>query len=151
MLPTGAVVYQQFEYQRCGHTGKFDFYPVITDNQPVTRSLQINAGAQLTIQASGSIAIAGDVTNGTLNNLGTITLNGTLAQSFPGGTGTVTGMNILDINKASGAATLNRKFYISGELKPRAGNIILTDTVTIGSGPAGTARIDKGNYGVLYI
>ena len=52
-------------------------------------------------------------------------------------------MNILDINKASGAATLNRKFYISGELKPQAGNIILTDTVTIGSGPAGTARIDK--------
>lgn len=124
--------------------GSLTFYPVITDNQPVTRSLQINAGAQLTIQASGSIAIAGDVTNnGTLNNLGTITLNGTLAQSFPGGTGTVTGMNILDINKASGAATLNRKFYISGELKPQAGNIILTDTVTIGSGPAGTARIDK--------
>lgn len=124
--------------------GALPFYPLIIDNLPVTRNLQIEPGATVTIQAGASLAIHGDVQNdGTIQNNGSIVLTGGNAQNFPGGVGSITAMHTLEINKSASSVTLNRDIYVQHELKPVAGSIILTDTVTIGSNAGGTARIDQ--------
>lgn len=93
--------------------GSLPFYPVISNALPVARNLQVEAGATLTIDAAGTLGLTGDVViDGTLNNQGIIILNGSVAQSFPGGSGNITAMHTLEVNKPSGAATLNRKFGV---------------------------------------
>ncbi len=120
-------------------------FPVITTATPVARDISIGSSASVTINSGGIISFSGNVTNdGTITNNGTIVLNGTSAQSFPGGTtGTIAAMNILEVNKSNGTGTFNKKFRITGILKPTAGVIAVSDTITIHSDAAGTASIDK--------
>lgn len=120
-------------------------FPVITTGTPAARDISIGTGASVTIDAGGTLSISGNVTNdGTIINNGTLVLNGNTAQSFPGGsTGSVAAMNIFEVNKPAGAATINNKFTISGLLKPVAGAIVLNDSITMRSDAAGTASIDK--------
>jgi hypothetical protein len=122
------------------------FYPVITTGTPAAKNLTINNGGSVTINAGGVLSITGNMVNdGTLTNNGSIILNGTLPQGFPGvsTTGVVTAMRVLEVNKTSGLTTFNNKFPIDSLLKPTAGAIAVNDTVTIRSVPSGTASIDK--------
>ena len=120
-------------------------FPVITTATPVARDISIGTGASITIDAGGTLSISGNITNdGTINNNGTLVLNGSTAQSFPGGTtGTIAAMNILEVNKSAGTLSFDKKFSISGMLKPVSGAIAVNDTITLMSNATGTASLDK--------
>ena len=121
------------------------FFPIITTATPVVRDISIGTGASITIGAGGILSISGNVTNdGTITNNGTLVLNGSTAQSFPGGTtGSIAAMNILEVNKSAGTLSFNKKFSITGMLKPVAGAVAINDTITLMSNASGTASLDK--------
>ncbi|MEO8769743.1 MAG: T9SS type A sorting domain-containing protein [Ferruginibacter sp.] len=117
--------------------------PAIAVTTAVCHDINVSSGASLIINAGSIFSFKGAfVNNGAIVNNGTIALTGTSAQSFPGGTtGTITAMNILEVNNAAGA-TFNKSFTIWGTLKPTAGFIILSnDTVTLHSDTTSTARV----------
>jgi len=120
--------------------------PVISSAAAVARRVEIAAGASLTINnpGTGSLAIATDlVNNGTLTNNGTIILNGSggTAQNFPG-PGTITAMNILEINNTGAGVSLNNNLRIGTILKPTQGNLSLNNSdITISSDANRTALV----------
>lgn len=118
------------------------FNPIITVTTAVSRDISIASGASLIINSGGIFSFKGAfVNNGTIVNNGSIILNGTTAQSFPGGTtGTITSMNLLEVNNPAGV-TFNKEFTIWGTLKPTAGIISLNDTITLHSDTTSTARV----------
>ena len=133
IIPTGAIA-----------------YPVI-DGIAATKEISIATNANLTIGASGSLSVKETfANNGTLKNNGTILLDGNALQVFPTGSGTITAMNVLDLNNTVGV-TLNKKMRISGKLKPRAGTITLVDTIFISSTLDSTASITKAGATTQFV
>ena len=125
------------------------FNPVISGAQSAfTRNITLNNGATITIANDGTLSVSGNtINNGTITNNGIYKINGSTDQGFPGGTtGIVSKMNILEINKASGAVNFNKKFAITdtGVLRvTKATTINISDTITMKSTLVGTSRIDS--------
>jgi hypothetical protein len=99
-------------------------------NGELASNVYVGDGATLNL-SSGTLTIAGDLTNnGTINpSTGTITFNGTGAQKITG-TGIVANFNNLIINKASGTLTLEQPAKVAGTLTMTQGDII-TDATNI--------------------
>ncbi len=95
-------------------------------------TLQVDAGVTLIITGAYS------VTGGTINNQGTIVLQGAAAQTFPGtgvtiDNGTAGTMTNLNINNSNGVA-LDNSFAISGTLTLTAGTLnIGSHNLTLGT------------------
>ncbi len=122
-------------------TSGLPHYPRIDENINLD-NLTVHSGASLLITKNGTLSIRGDYAYaGTLTNNGSIILNGLATQSFPGSTATVTAMNELEIDNESGVQ-IDQSFSISGVLTSTQGTLYLNDkTITLASGPAGTARV----------
>ncbi len=121
-------------------------YPIITAAGPVARNITIVAGASVTINATGVLDVKGNLANsGNLNNSGEITLTGSIAQSFPGATGTIVAMKKLTISNTSGvnpAVTINQNLKIDDAIVPTQGIVNLNNVyVTLRSKVDSTARI----------
>ncbi|UEG49093.1 hypothetical protein LK994_10670 [Ferruginibacter lapsinanis] len=121
-------------------------YPIITSGVAATcKNYNMAVNASVTIDSGGSLAISGTYTsNGTLINNGDVLLNSSsVAQSFPGATGSITAMNNLTVNNTSGlGVTFDKDFFITGALTPTAGNIDVNNAlVTLISTATATARV----------
>lgn len=131
-----------------GPTGN---YPIIPSAYTASiNNLTMGNNARLTIANTGQLNIAGAITNnGTIINRGNMVLNGTGPQSFPGsGTGSITYLNQLTINKSSNTAAINRAITVAGALLPTAGNLAVNEPVTIRSTNDTTARVGIVGSGV---
>ena len=104
-------------------------------NSDATLTGGLTIGSNITLTTNGAtrnISLTGDFTNnGTLdirtNYIGTITFNGTAAQSITGST--TTSFNNLTINNSSSTGvTLNKPISINGTLTLTDGNIYSTST-----------------------
>ena len=119
------------------------FYPVISA-PAAAKNIQLAAGASLTIDAAANLDIAGSVTNdGILTNNGSIKLAGSVAQTFPGGSGSVPSMVSLVVDNSGPGVTINRKLRILESVTFTSGDITLQDTMTIASSISGTASVGK--------
>ena len=117
--------------------------PVITSVNAVAHDISIISGASITISSTGVLSFKGAfVNNGTLINDGTLVLNGSTSQAFPGGTtGTITRMNVLEVNNNAGVS-FDKPLTITGMLKPTAGPVTLNNiTVTLHSDTLATASV----------
>lgn len=124
-------------------------YPEI-DGIAAAKEISVATNAKLTIKGNGSLSVKeAFANNGTFKNNGALILDGTALQVFPTGNGTITDMNILDINNTVGV-TLNKKMRITGKLRPRAGTITVTDTIFIASTFDSTASITKAGSQFVY-
>lgn len=119
-------------------------YPVISA-PAFANTIRIFAGASLTINATGSISVRRDFENaGILTNNGLISMNGTIAQQFPGAAGTINAMSILQINNTGPGVFLNKSFTIDRELRPTSGLFSLGDfDITLRSTLQRTAAVSK--------
>ncbi|MGG9972199.1 sugar-binding protein [Ferruginibacter sp. SUN002] len=135
-----------------GTTGN---YPILTSGvAAVCRNISIIGNASITINTGASFDIYGTYTStGSLINNGDFGLKSTtVAQSFPGSTGTITAMNNLNVNNTSGlGVTFDRSFSITGALTPTAGTVNINNaTITLVSSATATARIGIVGSGFSY-
>ncbi|HMP22224.1 MAG TPA: T9SS type A sorting domain-containing protein [Ferruginibacter sp.] len=126
-------------------------YPVIQAGDSGTvRNIIIEANASVTIADGGVIGISGAITNnGAIANFGEVLLNGSISTSFPG-TGALTAMNHLTIEKTAGTVTLNKAMQISGILKPVSGSIMVNNRVTLRSTADSTASVGTCTASITY-
>ncbi len=116
------------------------FIPAVTTNPSIfadynieVKNISLYSGTSLTIASKGTFKINGTYTNtnGTLINNGLLVMAGSEAgQAFPGLTGNVAAMNLLELANSSGIS-LNKSFKIKGALIPTEGNINIEAGVTI--------------------
>ncbi len=132
-------------------------YPIIASSVAGTcRNITISTNASVSINTGGSLAVSGTYSsNGAFTNDGEFIFNSnSLAQSFPGPTGTVSAMNNFTINNTSGlGVTFNRDFSIYGALTPTAGVVNVNNAlVTLTSTATTTARVGivGGGSGFTY-
>lgn len=130
-------------------------YPVIYAVVAGTcRNIILSANASVTINKNGSLAVSGTYSsNGALTNNGELIFNSSsVAQSFPGPTGTVSAMNNITINNTSGlGVTFNRDFSIYGVLTPTAGIVDVNNAlVTLTSTDTSNARVGIVGEGFTY-
>lgn len=121
-------------------------YPVINASVSGTcKNITISSNASVIINTNGSLAASGTYSsNGTFTNNGEFIFNSSsVAQSFPGATGTVSTMNNFTINNTSGlGVTFNRDFSIYGALTPTAGLVNVNNAlVTLTSTATTNARV----------
>lgn len=122
--------------------------PIIQNgNTGSVRSLTIDPGADMTVNAGGTLQVKLDLATqagGTFTNNGTLKLVGDEAgvtQNFPG-SGTIVAMNRLEINNTGAGVALNKNIFIENELKPTAGILALGNyDITIRSNATQTARV----------
>ncbi len=120
-------------------------FPVIEDAREVNK-IKLESGTSLTLTSAGQITINNTYTNSGSNitNNGTWIMAGSAAsQTFPGTAATVSAMNNLEINNASGIS-FDKSFSITGSLIPTAGNINVNNNiaVTLKSSATATASVD---------
>lgn len=128
------------------------FYPIIITATPVAHNINIQSGGSITINNTGTLSNTGSWTNdGTLTNNGIIVLNGSgTPQSFPGaGAGSMPTMVSLTANNPAGV-TLNKGFTLNGTLKPKIGQLLVQDVITLHSDASGTARVDTVQGTIAY-
>ncbi|MBK8711852.1 MAG: hypothetical protein IPL97_08280 [Niastella sp.] len=120
-----------------------DFYPVITNTVPTVHNITIQPLAELAIEEGAVFNVYGDFINaGTVSNDGTISLRGSQPQLFPGKTGNLAAMNILEIANTAGGVKLDTSVYVTGELKPTSGVLNLDNyDFTLKSLSYTTARV----------
>ena len=120
-----------------------EFYPVITNTVPTVHNITIQPLAELAIEEGGIFNVYGNFVNmGTVTNDGTISLRGSQAQLFPGKSGTLAAMNILEIANTAGGVKLDTSVYVTGELKPTSGVLNLDNyDFTLKSLSYTTARV----------
>jgi len=98
-------------------------------------SVYIGTGANMNLNA-GNLTIEGNlVNNGTITpGSGTVTFSGTSTQTISG-TGAVSNLNNLVVNKASGTLTLSQPIKVTGTLTMTQGDIIsdATNILEVGS------------------
>lgn len=126
-------------------------YPIIATGVTANvANITLNVNSRMVIQPNAGLNIGGTMINdGNIINRGTITLNGTGAQTFPGtGLGQVGYLNELVIDKSAGNTTLNRSFAVNGALIPTRGNIQVDSLITIRSTNDTTARVGIFGAGV---
>jgi hypothetical protein len=111
----------------------------------------IDAGASMTISSGGLLSTGGNFANsGTLTNNGTIKLNGNSNQSFPGNSGSINAMNILEVNSTS-IVTINKSFDITTELRPTSGTLALDNfNITLKSTAGNTASVSAVGGAITY-
>lgn len=120
----------------------------ISANQTIA-NLNLSAGGNLTVDAGSTLTITGTYTPGagTINNLGTIVLNGSAAQTFPGSSttvnnGTANTLTNLTINNSNGV-TLNKDLIVSGALTLTAGTFNVNgQTLTLNGSISGAGSLD---------
>ncbi|MBL7859420.1 MAG: T9SS type A sorting domain-containing protein [Cyclobacteriaceae bacterium] len=113
------------------------------------RDLLINTGASVTINASNTLSIFGNLTNnGTLTtNTSTVTLSGSSQQTA---SGNAINFNNLTINNSSGSSpqvVINSFLTIQGTLTMTAGNVNLSGynlTLGLDAGTTGTLSYTNG-------
>ena len=118
----------------------------ISSNQSLG-DIVLNNGGTLLVDAGTTLTINGNWTGGgTIDNNGTIILAGSSAQSFPGSSGTVSAMNNLTINNASGV-TLDQSMNVDGTLTLSSGTLTLgNNNLTLGaSSPAIAGTLSAAN------
>lgn len=108
----------------------------ISSNQSLG-NVTLNSGGTLAIDAGVTLTVTGTFTGGgTLNNLGTIALNGTSAQTFPGSSttvnnGTANTLTSISVNNSNGV-TLDKSFTVAGNLGFSSGKVALNgNTLTL--------------------
>ena len=111
--------------------------------------ITIKAGTVLNIGKNACLVTNSNINNkGTLINEGSIVLNGNSAQSFPGITGSIPLMNVLEIKNSSSGITLNQAIKIDKELKLTNGNLALGNyDITIRSTAGKTAAVSAIGVG----
>lgn len=121
------------------------FYPLIFDSLPVARNIVIQNAASIEIQGAARLSVYGNLQNsGNIINNGTLTLSGSIAQTYPGNAGTISAMRILEIANTGAGVVLDKSSYVSEELKPTSGNFALSNfDFTIRSSDTLTARVSK--------
>ena len=104
--------------------------------------MTIKAGVALTITGGSYLTTNTDINNkGTLTNAGSLVLNGTSAQNFPGA-GSISLMNTLEVRNTGAGVLLNNGLKIAKELKLTTGTFALGNyDVSIKSDQAQTAAI----------
>jgi Secretion system C-terminal sorting domain len=115
----------------------------VSSNQTIA-NLNLSAGGNLTVDAGTTLTITGTYTGGagTINNQGTIVLQGAAQQTFPGATavinnGTSGALTNLTINNSNGVV-LNKDITVAGALTLTAGNLSVNGkTLTL----AGTVSV----------
>jgi autotransporter-associated beta strand protein len=104
--------------------------------------LDLSGGGNLTIDGGATLTVTGTYTPGagTIDNQGTLVLQGSGALSFPTST-SITNMNNLTIDRSSGSVTLNQNLTIGGTLTLTNGTFaVAANTLTLNGGAiAGTA------------
>ena len=92
-------------------------------------SLNVESGS--TVNLSGSVSISGDIINNGTINYGTSTLNidGSADQTISGGNTT---LNNLTVSKSSGNLIVDVPLVIKGALYMDGGNIVNSETMTVG-------------------
>lgn len=120
------------------------FYPIIGATASA-KSIVVKSGASLTLNSIGNLSVLGNVNiEGTLTNNGKIILNGTSAQSFPGATATINGMNKLEIKNTEAGVILNKSINITEELIPTSGLLALGNfNITLISSATTTASVTQ--------
>ncbi|HRQ21380.1 MAG TPA: T9SS type A sorting domain-containing protein [Ferruginibacter sp.] len=120
-------------------------YPVLTTNTNVAGSVTIQNGASVTINSGAALAVHGAnfTINGTLANNGSIRFNGTAAQTFGSGTGTITAMHTLEMNNTT-SLSVDKNLAVTGALLPNAGTITLNNiNITLVSSATATASVGQ--------
>lgn len=124
-------------------------YDVATNGDFIAKDITINAGKTLTITA-GNISLTGNFDNnggGITQTGGTITFNGTAAQTIEGDNS----FHDLTINNASGV-TLNSATSVTGVLTLTDGTLTTGGNLTLAStsaGSGGTATVDFSGSGSI--
>jgi hypothetical protein len=121
-------------------------------------NLNLSGGGNLTIDAGVTLTITGVYTPGagTINNLGTIVLNGAAAQSFPGSSttinnGTAGTLTNLTIDNSNGV-TLDKSFTVAGTLTLTAGALSLAgNTLTLNGAVSGSGTLSGSSTSNLTI
>lgn len=107
----------------------------------------VYAYGTITVDAGVTLTITGTWTGGgTIVNNGTIVLAGSAAQSFPGSSTTVSAMNNLTINNASGVL-LDKSINVDGTLTLSSGRLSLgsNDLILGASSPAIAGTLSAAN------
>jgi hypothetical protein len=119
--------------------------PTISITTGLVKNITIETGATLTM-STGSLSVKGNWTNnGTFDpGNGSVTFNGTVAQSIAGN-GTTPFTN-LTINNSSTGLTLNSPVDVTNALTMTAGNVstTITNILTLGVGSVGTLTWTSG-------
>ena len=112
-----------------------------------TRALTIGTGRTLTINNTGTIGVAGDVTSSGVfdASAGGITLNGTAAQTI---TGSITVKN-LTVNNTAGVVLFSGATRVLGTYTPQAGTLNANGKLVMASTAAGTSNIAQGSGNYL--
>lgn len=124
-------------------------YPVLTTGTNVAGSVNIQNGANITINSGGVLTVHGAsfTIDGTLANNGNIRFNGTAAQSFGGGAGTITAMHTLEMNNTT-TLSIDKNLSVTGAILPNAGTITVNNVnITLVSSATATASV--GPIGTL--
>jgi autotransporter-associated beta strand protein len=129
----------------------------ISSNQ-ILEDLDLSGGGNLTVDAGAILTITGTYTpgSGTINNLGTIVLNGIAAQNFPGAStvinnGTAGTLTNLTIDNSNGVS-LNNSFTVAGTLTLTAGALSIgSNTLTLNGAVSGTGTISGSSTSNLTI
>ena len=117
-------------------------------------SITIRPGAVLSIGSKASLVTNSDINNsGTLTNAGSLILNGDATQSFPGNSGSMPVMSVLEVKNTGAGIALNNGIKIDKELKLTSGNLALGNyDVTMLSNASQTAAVSAigAGAGVSY-
>lgn len=111
------------------------------------KNITLGNSTSVTVSNIGSLSINGTYANSGCNitNNGNWIMTGSAAgQSFPGSSGIISAMNNLEINNPSGIA-FDKSFSITGSLIPTTGNINVNNNIaiTLKSAATATASIAK--------
>ena len=130
------------------------FFNIYTQAQNPHGIITIKAGVVLNIGKKATFVTNSNIDNrGTLTNAGTIVLNGNSGQSFPGTSGSIPLMNILEVKNTGAGITLNQGIKIKKELRLTSGNLALGNyDITIQSDSVQTAAVSAigAGAGVSY-
>lgn len=126
--------------------------PVLSSGTGVCDSILIESGAVVTVNGSGTLQIAGGISNsGTFDaTAGTIELNGTSAQSIPANTFSTNTIKSLTLNNSAGAS-LGGTLNITDTYTPTSGTLTSNNNLVLISDASATARIAAGSSSGNYI
>jgi len=118
-------------------------YPILNTVIRPCRSLNIGAGATVTITGTGAVEIYGNINKrGTLNAIdGSVRMYGTAAQTIPANTFVSNTIKNLVINNTNGV-TLVGDLSLTGVLAPTAGTFTTGGFLTLKCNASTTAMID---------
>jgi hypothetical protein len=118
----------------------------ISTNQTIG-NLVLSSGGTLTVDAGVTLTITGTTSiGGSINNLGTIILQGSATQNFPGSSTTISAMNNLIINNSNGV-TIDKAFTISGTLSMPSGVATMNESVTAANLTLGVLGTQNTTWG----